>query len=151
MPIELIDNFDNEYTFVGNDGPVFYFKTDLDAARKRLIAIDMRKPARETWKEIIPESENVLSSVSFVGNMFIAEYLKDAQTQVLLYTPEGEKVDEVELPGIGTASGFGGKRTDTETFYSFSSFAVPPSVYRFDLITRQEPVAPPRRGQVQSG
>ncbi len=87
MPIELIDNFDNEYTFVGNDGPVFYFKTDLDAARKRLIAIDLRKPARETWKEIIPESENVLSSVSFVGNMFIADYLKDARTQVLLYTP----------------------------------------------------------------
>jgi len=137
MPIALIDNFDNEYSFVGNDGPVFYFETNVDAPKKRLIAIDIRKPAQEDWREIIAESENVLRGVSFVGNMFIAQYLKDAQTQVLLYSPHGEMIEEVELPGIGSASGFGGKRTDTETFYSFSSFAVPPSIYRFDLITRE--------------
>ncbi len=137
MPIELIDNFENEFSFVGNDGPVFYFQTDVDAAKKRLIAIDIRKPDRDDWKEIIPQSENVLRSVGFVGNMFIAQYLEDAKTQILLYTPAGELVDTVAFPGIGTASGFSGKRTDTETFYSFSSFAVPPSTYRFDLITRK--------------
>ena len=147
MPVELIDNFDNEYTFVGNDATVFYFKTDLNAARKRLVAIDIRKPARDAWKEIIPESENVLNAVSFVGNLLIADYLKDARTQVVLYSPTGERIDEVTLPGIGTASGFGGKRTDTETFYSFSSFAVPPSIYRFDLITRQSKLM--RRANVQ--
>lgn len=137
MPIELIDSFDHEYTFVGNEGPVFFFKTDVDAPKRRLIAIDIRNPKRENWEEIIPESENVLRGVDFVGNMFIAQYLKDARTQVLLYTPKGEMVQEVEFPGIGTASGFGGKRTDTETFYSFSSFAAPPSIYRLDLITRE--------------
>jgi len=137
MPIELIDNFDNEYSFVGNDGPVFYFQTDLDAPNKRLIAIDIRKPARDAWQEIIPQSKNVLHNVGYVGNTFIADYLKDAKTQVVLYTPEGELVDTVDLHGIGTASGFGGKRTDTETFYSFSSFAVPPSIYRLDLVTRE--------------
>jgi prolyl oligopeptidase len=147
MPVELIDNFDHEYTFVGNDGPVFFFQTDLDAPKKRLIAIDVRTPAREAWKQVIPEAENVLRSVSFVGNMFVAEYLKDAHTQVLLYSPDGELIEEVALPGIGTASGFGGKRTDTETFYSFSSFAVPPSVYRFDLITRKSRML--RRAQVK--
>ncbi len=137
MPLDLIDNFDNEYSFVGNDGPLFFFKTDLDAPKKRLIAIDIRQSARENWQEVIPEDENVLTSVGFVGNLFIAKYLKDARTQVKLFGMDGGFVSEVELPGIGTASGFGGKRTDTETFYSFSSFAVPPSVYRYDLITRE--------------
>ncbi len=137
VPVELIDNFDNEYSFVGNDGTVFYFQTDVDAAKKRLIAIDIHKPRRDAWKEIISQTENVLRSVSFVGNTFIAQYLKDAKTEVVLYTPKGELIDTVEFPGIGTASGFGGKRTDTETFYSFSSFAVPPSIYRFDMKTRK--------------
>ncbi len=147
MPLELIDNFENDYTFIGNDGPVFYFKTDLDAPLKRMIAIDLRHPARAEWKEIIPESENVLRGVSFVGNLFVANYLKDARTEVIMFAPDGERVGELQLPAIGTASGFGGKRTDTETFYSFSSFAVPPSIYRFDLITRQSRLL--RRAQVK--
>ena len=77
MPVEIIDNFDNEYTFVGNDGPVLFFKTDLDAPRRRLIAIDLRKPKRSDWKEIIPQAEGTLTQVSFVADRFIASYLKD--------------------------------------------------------------------------
>jgi prolyl oligopeptidase len=137
MPIDLIEDFDNEYSFVGNDGPVFYFKTDLKAPKGRLIAIDTRKPAREHWREIIPEAKENLRGVSLVGNLFIAHYLKDARTQIKLYSLDGTFVREVELPGIGSAGGFGGKRTDTETFYVFSSFATPPSIYRYDLITGQ--------------
>ncbi len=136
-PVELIDNFDNEYTFVGNAGPIFYFKTDVDAPRKRLIGINVHHPERAAWQEIIPQSENVLDSVSFVGDQFIAQYLQDAKTQVLLHSRSGELVEELKLPGIGTAGGFGGKQADQETFYSFSSFAVPPSIYRLDLATRQ--------------
>lgn len=147
MPVELIDNFDHEYTLVGNDATTFFFKTDLDAAKKRLIAIDIKHPEREAWKEIIPQADNVLTDASLVGNMFIAQYLKDARTQVLLYSPDGTLVQEIELPGIGTASGFGGKQSDTETFYTFSSYAVPPSVYRFDLITRQQRLL--RRAEVK--
>ncbi len=135
MPVDLIEDFDNEYSFVGNDGPIFYFKTDLKAPRGRLIAIDTRKPARDNWKEIIPETKENLSGVGLVGNLFVAHYLKDAQTQIKLYGIDGAFVREVELPGIGSAGGFGGKRTDTETFYVFSSFATPPSIYRYDLIT----------------
>jgi prolyl oligopeptidase len=135
MPVDLVEDFDNEYSFVGNDGPVFYFKTDYKAPRGRLIAIDTRHPARENWKEIIPESKDNLRNVGLVGNLFVAHYLKDARTQVKLYATDGSLVREVELPGIGSAAGFGGKRTDTETFYTFSSFATPPSTYRYDLIT----------------
>src|SRR5262249_23738056 len=78
-----------------------------------------------------------LTRVTFVGNLFVADYLKDAHTQVKLFAPDGTFVREVQLPGLGTASGFGGRRSDTETFYSFSSYATPPSIYRYDLITGQ--------------
>jgi prolyl oligopeptidase len=135
MPLDLIDNFDNEYTFVDNDGPIFFFKTDLNAPRGRLIAIDIRKPQRSAWREIIPQSAETLLGVNLTGNLFVADYLKDARTQVKMYNLSGEFIREVEFPGIGTASGFGGKRTDTETFYTFASFATPPSIYRYDLIT----------------
>lgn len=135
MPIDLIDNFENEYSFIDNDGPVFYFKTDLQAPRGRIIAIDIRKPERENWKEIIPQAAENLQSVSLVGNLFVTSYLKDARTQVKMYDTSGSFVRDVTFPTIGSASGFGGKRTDTETFYTFMSFATPPTIYRYDLLT----------------
>jgi prolyl oligopeptidase len=135
MPVDLIDNFDAEYSLVGNDGPVLYFTNDLDSPRRRLIAIDLRKPEQEHWKTIIPEGENTLVGVNLVGNLFVAEYLNDVKTQVKLFTTDGQFVREVKFPGIGSAGGFGGRRTDTETFYSFSSFTTPPTIYHYDLIT----------------
>jgi prolyl oligopeptidase len=135
LPVDLIDTFDNEYTFVGNDGAVFYFKTDLDAPRGRVIAIDTRKPARENWKELIPQGKDNLTAVSLLGNLFVASYLKDASTQVKVHQLDGSFVREVGLPGLGTATGFSGRRTEAETFYLFSSFATPPSIYRYDVVT----------------
>jgi len=132
--VDLVDNFENEYSFAGNDGPALYFKTDLDAPRGRLIAIDLRKPKKADWKEIIPQSREALTSVNLVGNLLVADYLKDAKTQVKMYNLDGAFVREVEFPGIGTAGGFAGKRTDTETFYSFSSYATPPTLYRYDML-----------------
>jgi prolyl oligopeptidase len=137
MPVDLIEDFDNEYTLAGSDGPILYFKTDLAAPRGRLIAIDLRKPERANWKEIVPQAKENLRSIDLVGNLFIAQYLKDAHAQVKMYEPDGAFVREVEFPTLGTAAGFGGKRSDTETFYSFSSFATPPSIYRYDLLTGQ--------------
>ena len=133
MPVELIDNFDHEYSFIGNEGTTFFFQTDLDAPRKRIVAIDIRKP-REI-REIVPQSTETLTGVDIVANLFVATYLKDAKTQVKMYSLDGTFVREVEFPGIGSASGFGGKRTDTETFYSFSSFATPPTIFRYELLT----------------
>ncbi len=135
MPIQLIGNFDQDCTFVGNEGTLFYFKTDLKAPKKRVIAIDVKHPEPEHWKEILPETKNVLTDVGLVGNLFIAHYLQDAKTQIRIHETNGEFVREVEFPTLGTASGFDGRRSDTETFYSFSSFATPPSIYRYDLIT----------------
>jgi prolyl oligopeptidase len=133
LPIDLIDNFENEYSFIGNDGAVFYFKTNLKAPNGRVIAIDIRDPKER--REVIPDSENALSDVDIVGNVFVTEYLKDAKTQIKLFSISGKLVREVDFPGIGTASGFGGKRSQTETFYSFNSINTPPSVYRYDILT----------------
>ena len=132
---ELIGNFDNEYSFIANDGPVFFFKTGVDAERRRVIAIDIRQPERANWKEIIPQASEKLESAGLVGNLFVASYLKDAKTQVKLYDLRGELVRDVDLPGIVTASGFNGRRTDTETFYSVQGFTSAPSIFRYDLIS----------------
>ncbi len=133
MPIDLIDSFDHEYSFIGSNGYSFFFQTDLNAPRKRIVAIDIRKPT--VVREIVPESKETMISVDITANMFVATYLKDAKTQVKMYSLDGEFVREVEFPGIGTATGFGGKKTDTETFYSFSSFATPPTIFRYDMLT----------------
>lgn len=133
MPVDLIDHFNDEYSFVGNDGPVFYFATDLEAPRKRVVAIDTRKPT--DIREIVPQGAETLVNAEVVANQFVLTYLQDAKTQVKLFSMDGRLIREVQFPGIGSASGFSGKRTDTETFYSFSSFATPPSIFRYDLLT----------------
>ena len=137
LPTDLIDNHDNKYDFVGNDGPVFFFRTEWKAPRGQVIAIDTRNPDPKNWKSVVPEAKETLESVNLVGNLFVCSYLQDAKTQVKVHETGGALVREVQLPGIGTAAGFGGKRTDTETFYSFSSFATPPSIFRYDMITGQ--------------
>ena len=134
-PIELIDNFEHEYTLAGNDGWVLYFKTDVDAPRRRLVAIDLHEPQREHWKEIIPQRQQTLIQASFVNNEFIASYLKDVRPRVQIFSQDGRFVREVQVPGIGTVAGFQGKRTDTETFYTFSSFNTPATLYHYDMKT----------------
>ncbi len=131
--VELIDEFAHDYTFVGNDGPVFWFRTNDEAPRGRLIAIDTREPSRDRWREVIPQADETLESVGLVGNRFIATYLKDAHTQVKVFEVEGRFVREVEFPGLGTASGFGGHRDDEETFYAFTSSTTPTTIYRYDV------------------
>lgn len=135
LPIELVANHDNKFNFLGNDGPVFFFQTDYNAPKYQIIAIDIRNPEPKNWRTIVPEAKEPLESVDLVGNVFICSYLQDARTQVKVYDMDGKFVRDVALPGIGTAGGFHGKRTDTETFYTFSSFATPPSVYRYDILT----------------
>jgi prolyl oligopeptidase len=133
VPVELIGTWENEYSFLGNDGPLFYFQTDLDAPRRRIIGIDIHDPAKR--REIVPQADWTLESTTVVGNVFIASYLKDAVTYVRVFRLDGKHLRDVELPGIGSADGFGGQREDTETFYSFSSYNRPPALYRYDLLT----------------
>lgn len=131
--VELLADADASYSFVDNDGPVFYIVTDKEAPRKRLIAIDTRHPDPENWKTLIPESGDTLQYVSLVGNRFFANYLKDACSLVRVHDHDGTYLRDVELPGIGSVGGFGGKREDTETFFVFNSFTTPPTIYRHDI------------------
>ncbi len=130
---DLVPNHDNKFTFLGNDGGIFYFRTDYQAPKYQIVAIDTQNPDKKNWKTIIPEAKEPLQGVGLVGNRFITSYLKDAKSLVKVYEIDGKFVRDVELPGIGSAGGFGGKREDKETFYTFSSFATPPSTYRYDV------------------
>ncbi|MDZ7993946.1 MAG: prolyl oligopeptidase family serine peptidase [Nostoc sp. EfeVER01] len=133
--VELINQFEADYSFIHNDDSVFYFRTDLNAPRGRVIAIDTKNPAPENWQEIIPQSAETLESVGILNNQFVADYLKDAHSQIKIFDLKGAFIREVELPGLGSAGGFGGKRYDTETFYSFTSFTIPGTIYRYDMVT----------------
>jgi prolyl oligopeptidase len=131
--VELLNEFDAAYTFVGNDGHIFYFMTDLDAPNQRLIAIDVKRPDRSEWHEIIAESTDVLEATSLVFNRFVASYLHDASSLVKIFDLEGHQVDQVELPGLGTVAGFAGRRDDPQTFFLYSSFTSPETIYRYDV------------------
>ena len=129
----LIDGFDNEYSFLGNEGSLFYFKSDFEAAKKCILTIDVSQP--ENRSVVVPAADEAMQSASIVGDQLIVQYLKDAKTQVKRFDLQGKLIGEVAFPGIGSASGFGGRRDHQETFYSFSSFNRPPSTYRYDLET----------------
>ena len=131
----LLGDFDASYGFIDNDGPVFWFMTDNAAPRSRVVAIDTRRPQPANWKEIVPQAEQTLTGASVLNQQLVLEYLSDARSQVKVFDLRGKAVREVELPGIGSASGFGGKRGDSETFYEYSSFTTPKSIYRYDMKT----------------
>jgi prolyl oligopeptidase len=133
--VKLIDTFEARYNYITNDGPVFYFQTDLDAPQNRVISIDLRNPAKSNWKTVIPEQEFVLTGISVVNNQFVASYLVDARSEVRIYGKDGNLEREVELPGIGSVSGFSGERDDTEAFFSFTSYTYPTTIFRYDFTT----------------
>jgi prolyl oligopeptidase len=129
----LIDNFEAAYDFIDNVGSVFYFSTDRNAPRQRIVAIDLNKPQEANWKTIVPESQQTLQSVHMVNNQLVSEYLADARSVVKVTDLKGKLVREIALPGIGSVSGFGGKRGDTETFFAFTGFTNPTTIYRLDM------------------
>jgi len=134
-PVMIIAGFDYDYSFAGNIGDDLYFRTNNDAPRNRLIVINARQPGSEHWREVIAQSDDVLDEVNLVGGKIIATYMQDAKTVVKVMNLEGNETGTVTLPGIGTASGFGGKFDDEETFFTFSSFNSPAMISRLDVRT----------------
>ena len=132
-PAHLVGDFDAEYSVIDSDGPIFWFKTNKNAPRGKVIAIDTRQPQPERWIELIPEAAETLEGVDVVGDHFLARYLKDAHTLVRVFDLRGRQVRDVELPGLGTASGFAGRRKYRETFYLYTSFTMPSTIYRYDI------------------
>jgi prolyl oligopeptidase len=133
--VRLLDDWDALYDFIGNEGSVFYFQTTNGAPLGRVVAIDTKDPHSSQWRTVVPEAEETLRSASYVGGLFVARYLKDAQSQVKVFDSRGGLVREVTLPGVGTAYGFGGHADDPETFYAFTSFTAPVKIFRYDVHT----------------
>lgn len=133
--VELLNKQDAAYNFIEHEGTLFWLKTDLNAPKGRIIAIDIGHPAE--IREVVPEADNKLEDVHLVGDRFVATYLKDAHSVVSLFDLSGKPAGEISLPSLGTAGGFTGKRKDTETFYSYVSFTEPPTIYQYDFKTGQ--------------
>ena len=138
--VGLLEAFDASYSFVDNIGSVFYFVTDKDAPKSRIVAIDVKHSAPDAWREIVPQGAATLTGANIVNNQLVAQYLTDARSAVQVFDLKGKALHDVTLPGIGSAGGFGGKRGDTETFYSYTSFTTPATIYRYDLKTGQSRV-----------
>jgi prolyl oligopeptidase len=138
-PRVLVPGFEHNYSYVGNRGSSFYFITDDGAPKQRIVTLDVAQ-SNPKAKTVVPEDEATLDGASLVGGKLVASYLADAKTEVRVYSPAGELTRKVELPGIGTAGGFGGEFDDPETFFAFASFNRPTTVYRYNVATGEESV-----------
>lgn len=138
--VTLEAGFENDYGVVDHVNGKLYVLTNWKASNQQLMEVDPAKPARENWKTILPETENVLEGVSILGGKIVAEYLQDAANHVYTYDFTGKQLAEVALPAIGTVGGFSGDKDDNEAFYTFTSFTFPPTIYRYDVAQNKSEV-----------
>ncbi|WP_231590746.1 prolyl oligopeptidase family serine peptidase [Hymenobacter terrenus] len=136
----LIESYEFNNTVIGNVGGEVLVYTNYQAPRYRVVRIDPRQPQEANWHDVLPESKNKLESVSQVGGHLIADYLNDASSQVKVYSELGEFQHDVQLPAIGTASGFGGRRDAQVVYYAFTSFTYPTTIYQYDIATNTSTV-----------
>ncbi len=138
--VRLLDEWDAFHVFIGNVDDELFFSTTRDAPNGRVVAIDVKRPMPEDWRQVIPEGEHVLEGATLVGGRLIAEDLVDARSRVRLFELDGRLAQEVALPGIGTVKGFDGKASDPETFFELETFTAPPAVHRFDASSGESSV-----------
>ena len=130
--VELAPGFANDYSVIDHVNGKIYILTNWKAPKYRLMEIDPAQPARENWKEVIPETENVLENATIIGGKIIAEYMKDATNHLYGFDLNGRKLYEIQLPTLGSVTGLSGDKDDNEAFYIFTSYTFPPTIYRFD-------------------
>ncbi len=130
--IPIIKDMASSVNIFDVDDQYFYIQTDKEAPNSKVVIASLKQPQSEYWRDLIPEQKEVLSVNTAGGNIFCS-YLKDAITKVLQYDMKGNKLREVELPGLGTASGFIGKRNEQTVFYSFTSYITPSTIYKMDI------------------
>ena len=131
-PISIIvDNFNSDNSVIENEGSKLFIDTDLNAPNKRIVSVDANNPKPENWKDFIPETENVLATTTG-GGYFFANYMKDAVSVIKQYDYSGKLVREIQLPGVGTAGGFSGKKEEKMLYYSFTNYTTPSSIFAFE-------------------
>jgi prolyl oligopeptidase len=124
----MVTHFENDHYVIENEGSKLFIVTNYQAPNKRIVTVDAGQPELAKWVEFIPETAHVLSP-STGGGYFFAHYMKDALSQVKQYDYNGKLIRELQLPGIGTASGFGGKKEDAELYFSFTNYVTPGTIY----------------------
>ena len=130
--IEILGHTDSDSNIIENVGSKLYIMTNLNASNQKIVTVDASNPSPENWVDFIPETENVLSP-STGGGYFFATYMVDAVSKVLQYDYDGKLIREVELPGVGSAGGFGAKKEEKELYYSFTNYVTPGSIYKYDI------------------
>lgn len=135
MPIPVTPAFENAWDFIGNVGTKLYFSTDAGAEKGAVVAIDFTRADGKSRTVVCPETENRLVAATMVANTLVLNYLAHAASNVLVHDLSGKFLRTIELPGIGTAAGFQPVAASNETYYSFSSFATPTSIFRYDFLT----------------
>jgi prolyl oligopeptidase len=135
-PRKLVEGLENEWSLVGNQGTRFFWSTNKGAPRSKIVTMDVAEAA-PVARDLIAEDQAVLQSANIVGGTIVASYLVDAKTEVRRHALDGRPLGTVDLPGIGTAAGFGGDQDDGETFFAFTSFATPTTIYRYDVKSGQ--------------
>lgn len=131
--IGLVDNMDNNHELVESDGSTLIIQTNLGAPNGKVVRADIANPGVANWKDIIPESEQAIQGISTANRKLFVNYLKDASTQVVQFDYQGKREHPIDLPGIGSAGGFGGRIDEKEVYYSFTSFTTPTSIYKYDI------------------
>ena len=138
--VELLPELEATYTFIGNDGSLFYIMTNIDAPRSRIITIESTNPKKKNWKTLIPENESVLQSAQIINDQFVIIYMQDAHDIIKLFHLDGRPTGEVSLPTLGSvmvayAPSLHGERKDSEMFYAFHSFIHPLTIFRYDFMS----------------
>ena len=130
--INIVNNFDNDHSIIDNVGSKLYIYTNLYAPNHRLVTVNADNPKPTGWKDLIPQTKNALT-VSTGGGKIFAEYLKDATSFIQQYNMDGKLEHVIELPGVGTASGFGAKKEEKELYYTFTSYVYPSTIFKYDI------------------
>lgn len=138
--VKLVDEWNAEYNVIGNDGPVFFVQTNLDAPRKRIVAIDTRQPEPAHWRTIVPESADTIDSSGVVGGKIIVRTMHDVSSRLAVYAFDGKPLGQIPLPGLGQVAGFTGRADEPELFYNFTSFTYPTTIFHHDLATGADAV-----------
>ncbi|HZO18191.1 MAG TPA: prolyl oligopeptidase family serine peptidase, partial [Gemmatimonadaceae bacterium] len=133
----LSETDDAEYTYVGNAGTTFFIRTDKDAPNRKVMAFDVRDPAPEKWRTIIPESKNAIENLTMTGGRLAVQYLVDVQSEVKLFDLNGRETETIALPGVGSVAGLSGRFDSPELFYGFTSPLYPATVFRYDRLTKK--------------
>ncbi len=132
--VTILDHTESTSYITENVGTKLFLVTNLNAPNKKIVTVDASNPVSENWVDFIPETKNVLSP-STGGGYFFAEYMIDAVSKVMQYDYNGKLIRDVKLPGVGTISGFGSKKEETELYYSFTNYITPGSIYKYDVST----------------